>query len=808
MRKFVFKLITVFILSVPVFAQTNPLYQLPLKLPEKNPVVKDNGDFLVGTDKGLFQINTKGQPTVLWNGGKVQRIMRVDVQSASGSVPHWYFVTDNGILYSENLIDFETRNKGLPVFAIKEYNGVEKSFSDRVHPLKDFCVDPLNSDIMITATKDAVYLSRDAGLNWKSIGSSSANSSGMKAVAVAHMPVYDNSGAITGTELVVFQSHPIYGFSYYRCDVSKPGWVDVSAGFDIMKSLSQVDEISDILPVVCKDDAGNIYCDIYCAQTYIPNMYRFNWKTRRGEKIYTGTEAADTIDGLCQSNNLIVFNTLGKIQAFSLSENRIVDLPSVEYANWKRLMSTTGSAINSAYIPTNYTGLNTPLQLNELWMMYPDAINSAYGDIATDKKAIYVSPYYLRNIEGITKYKQIITENKLDAIVVDMKDDYGLLRFNNPQSELLKTKGKLSSYCVDLEQFIGEFKKDNIYLVARIVVFKDRNLARYGNCKYAVWDYKNNIPWVGIKDYEDVLDENGNIIETKTNYYDENWVDPYSEEVWEYNIEIAKELIARGFDEIQFDYIRFPTDGKNMSDVRYRWRDQGMDKESALVSFLSYARKNINAPIGIDIYGANGWYRSGARTGQDVELMSDYVDVICPMFYPSHFEQSFMDYAPSEERPYRIYFYGSFRNTVMGRNKIVVRPWLQAFYLNVRYDKLYYNADYVQRQVFGTRDGLNRGYMYWNNSGRYDDIRPDPDANEMSPWIKNEGALQERIPAFSSNDPSGNVGVNGTSGAALASNEQMIQIWDSVLEKNYREDEAKNASISNWLYIQPLEITK
>lgn len=66
-----------------------------------------------------------------------------------------------------------------------------------------------------------------------------------------------------------------------------------------------------------------------------------------------------------------------------------------------------------------------------------------------------------------------------------------------------------------------------------------------------------------------------------------------------------------------------------------------MDKESALVSFLAYARDNINAPIGIDIYGANGWYRSGTRTGQDVELMSDYVDVICPMFYPSHFEQDF-----------------------------------------------------------------------------------------------------------------------------------------------------------------------
>ena len=66
-----------------------------------------------------------------------------------------------------------------------------------------------------------------------------------------------------------------------------------------------------------------------------------------------------------------------------------------------------------------------------------------------------------------------------------------------------------------------------------------------------------------------------------------------------------------------------------------------MDKESALISFLSYARDNIQAPIGIDIYGANGWYRSGTRTGQDAEMLAEYVDVIGPMFYPSHFEQTF-----------------------------------------------------------------------------------------------------------------------------------------------------------------------
>jgi hypothetical protein len=192
--------------------------------------------------------------------------------------------------------------------------------------------------------------------------------------------------------------------------------------------------------------------------------------------------------------------------------------------------------------------------------------------------------------------------------------------------------------------------------------------------------------------------------------------------VWEYNIAIAKEIIARGFDEIQFDYIRFPTDGVNLENAQYRWRDAGMDMESALMSFLSYARKQIKAPISIDIYGANGWFRSGVRTGQDVELLSRYVDVICPMFYPSHFEQDFMAFEPAIQRPYRIYKIGTLRNSFIAKKKTVIRPYLQAFFLNVRYDRLYYNPTYVSLQVDGIRDSSNEGLTFWNNSGRYDDI--------------------------------------------------------------------------------------
>ena len=758
------------------FTKTKPLYKLSEKAPEK-PLVKPLSPILTGTDRGLIRVSSNGMTEILWNEGSVSNIIKTQSK--------WYFLTSCGIICSNDLVNFYPCNTGLPSHVIKTYDQGEKKLVNEVPLLKDLCVDPFDENILVTATKDAVYLTRDGGTSWKSIGSMSRYTSGMKAVACAHMPVYDKIGNITGSELVVFMSHPIYGCSYYRADALKPSWIDVSAGFSAMPSLTQPDEVSDILPVIVKDSSGAVYADIYIANTFIPNIYRFDWKKKSAVKIYCGAQVADTIDGLCQSNGRIVFTTLGSVSSIELDSKNIVPLPSAEYSSWIEAFEKTYSNVNAAYIPEDRSGLGTPLQLSELWLLKPDYMSNSYGPKALDKKAVYISAYQVRNQTGIDKYKKIIADNKLNALVVDMKDDYGLLRFE-PQNETLKQKGTVTQYKIDLDHFVEEFKKDNTYLIGRIVVFKDKNLAAYSGGKYAVWDNVKKKPWLGIRGTEDVLDDDGNVVETKTLYYDENWVDPYSEEVWEYNVEIAKELIARGFDEIQFDYIRFPTDGINLANASFRWRDAGMDKEAALISFLSYARKNIDAPIGIDIYGANGWYRSGTRTGQDVELLSNYVDVICPMFYPSHFEQDFLEYNPVIERPYRIYFFGTYRNTVIGRNKIIVRPWVQAFYMGVRFDRRYYDKNYVLREIYGVRDSVNRGYMYWNNSGgNYDDISPDI-GDEPSPWKENESDLQQRLPAFSSGTK---VNPEQVRLQIIDSENEhrkaMISILDSLLEKEY-----------------------
>ncbi|MCR4822703.1 MAG: hypothetical protein K5873_07515 [Treponema sp.] len=776
-------------------SEDNSIYKLPENTYENSPESASSGFILTGSESGLYKINSNKIAIPLWQGGKVSKILRTE-NKANSSV-RWYFLTSEGIISSTDLNIFDFRNEGLPFLTIKKYDGSNTSFLKQPAQLKDLAVHPTNPDILVTATKDDVYITYDGGLNWQSLGSTSSSTSGIKAVAVCDMnkngtgrAAFTNAdGSVSPAippekDLVVFMAHTIFGFSYCMPNSKRPAWKDCNGGFENMKTQSYPDEIADILPVVFSDENGFPVTEVFVSQSYLPRIYRFDWTKDRGELLYAGDQPVETIDALYWDGTKLLYTKTGAVSAYNPA-TKSTDFVPPEYDKWKGAFSVLGKddALYSAWIP-NADEKKPGITLGELWLLYPDDVNNKYAEKALSRKAIYVQAHKVMTKSGIEQYRKIITDNKLNAMVIDMKDDYGGIRFD-PTDPLIREKGYISRYKIDIDTFVPMMKEQGIYLVARIVTFKDKNLAGYGKKQYAVWDKSLNRPWIGISGYEKVKDEAGNETgETKTLYYDENWVDPYSPEVWEYNVHIAQELIARGFDEIQFDYIRFPTDGKNMGNAQFRWRSQGMDKESALVSFLRYARENIDAPIGIDIYGANGWYRSGTRTGQDVELLAEYVDVVCPMFYPSHFEQSFLNYAPASERPYRVYYYGTYRNTVIGRNKLIIRPWVQAFYLNVSYDRQYYNENYVRQQVYGVRDSVDHGYMYWNGVCRYDDISPDvgdkkyagpsyeADPKYRKPALSGGSRENEEFPAQKKSE-------NASAGSDTAA-------WDTIREQEDR----------------------
>lgn len=751
MRKFAFFLLTCTIsFSSFIFGQTDKdinktsLYQLPKNIPSLDDTHKVQ-HILAGTESGLYKILNGDTPAPLWNESRVTQIHHIE--TAEGE--KWFFVTGNGLLFSTDLVNFFPLGSqhGLPMLTIKEYDGTKTTLIKKAKEIKDIAGHPENPNIMVVTTDSTVYLTKDGGNNWTSLGFC-ATTNGAKAVAVANMivPGKTNADGSPVTELTVFVSHSIKGLFYIQPDKNK-NWIRISGGFEALPTHGDPDEISDILPIIRYNEQGKPVTSIYLSQTFMPNVYSLNWEAKRAEKIYHGKEPMDTIDGLFWTGTNLLYTHPGGISLMNLTSGTNTGVPS-EFSLWQRSIAKVPEPVYSAYIPANMSGFSTSLVLNELWMLKPEKVYTEYAsDKLSNQKSLYIPANIGRTESGQKEMLKILKDNNLNSVVIDMKDDYGLLRYDT-RDPLVQEKGYVSAYAVDLDKFIERFKAEDVYLIARIVVFKDKHLSQYANSKYAIWDYSEKKQWVGIKRYTEVLDENGAPIDSTPEYYDEHWVDPYSHEVWEYNVAIAKELISRGFDEIQFDYIRFPTDGINLGKTSYRWKDNGMDKESALISFLSYARKNIDAPIGIDIYGANGWYRSGARTGQDVELLSEYVDVICPMFYPSHFEQGFLANTPAAERPYRIYFFGTYRNSIIARNRSVIRPWAQAFYLGVSYDKRYYDSDYVQRQIFGVRDSVNRGYMYWNNIGRYDDIRPDPTNEDPYPWNASEASTEFRKPAL------------------------------------------------------------
>lgn len=671
---------------------------------------------LAGSEKGLYGISQTGAAVTLWNGGEVKKIVKTP--------DYWAILSDVGILVSTDLFHWEARNIGLPAKTIKIYDDGEKSFERMIQELKDLKVHPENPDMLVTAAKDSVFISRDAGRTWRSLGMPPYQTNGLKAVAVGNMP-----------ELTVFVSHSIYGVHYIQPENPSSRWQEIKLGMETLETTNNPDEVADISIVAEKDAQGEMRSTLYAGQTFRHRLYQLDWERKRFDLIWSENSAFGTVESLDAGNKTIRFVSDGSILEKQIGSDQI----------WQRndllnIIRNTSSSLG--YMPGCFAFLNqpNPICLSELWLLDQSAVSAGNPYIAQSfgKEGLYLPVNHAMDPSSLRPYLDIIEDRNLNMVVIDMKDDYGRLRFT-PHNTELSEKGRVF-WPVDIDNLIKTMKARGIYVAARIVVFKDPELAKKENGKYAVWNARNNQPWAGYYetkrekiDSEESSESNSSLVqeifpssdptvEIVRTYYDERWVDPYSEEVWEYNSNVAKELIERGFDEIQFDYIRFPTDGINLSDAEYRWQEAGMDKESAMLSFLRHARKTIPAPISIDIYGANGWYRTGARTGQEVEMLAPYVDVICPMYYPSHFEQNFLAQNPPEERPYRIYYQGTRRTEHIARGQVVVRPYVQAFYLNVAYDRAYYNLDYVLHEQQGVRDAGAPGLTYWNNSGRYEDI--------------------------------------------------------------------------------------
>ena len=314
-----------------------------------------------------------------------------------------------------------------------------------------------------------------------------------------------------------------------------------------------------------------------------------------------------------------------------------------------------------------------------------------------------------RAAAALPEYLDLLNRHGLDSLVIDFKTDIGSLSYDS-DLPLARAMGAAPGP-IKLDRLIAEAHAAGIYVIARLVVFKDPYLYDWDNHRLAIWDGELGEPW------RHLVPAGGDDPDAKRQR--EYWVDPFAPEVWQYNVDVAVELAARGVDEIQFDYIRFPSDGP-VERARYRHRRPGQQRIDAIESLLALARERLEVPISTDLFGFNSWYRAGNFIGQDIDVLSEYADVISPMFYPSHFPGHFLSDRSYTERAYAIYETGVRRAQRLVRGRAHIRPYVQAFLIGreLRMEEDEYSR-YLTRQLDGNRAAAGSGFTLWNASNRY-----------------------------------------------------------------------------------------
>lgn len=315
-------------------------------------------------------------------------------------------------------------------------------------------------------------------------------------------------------------------------------------------------------------------------------------------------------------------------------------------------------------------------------------------------KALYITFFALGH-EGLREHAlKLVEETELNAIVMDVKGDRGYIPYPSEVPLAAEVGAQDNIMVEDWESFMTWFEKRDVYTIARIVVFKDDPLAT-AKPEWAVTDARTGELW---RDREGLA-----------------WTDPFREEVWDYNIAIATEAARKGFDEIQFDYVRFPTDG-DIGAARFSQENTEEARRAAILGFLERARQTL-APLGVkvavDVFGYTAWRLDDTGIGQQIEDLALHIDVLSPMLYPSTFHAGIPGYRQTVPYPYET-VYLSIQRAVerLAGTGVEIRPWIQDF-RDYAYDRRTYTPEEVRAQMQAALDAGATGWMLWDPRVRY-----------------------------------------------------------------------------------------
>jgi hypothetical protein len=604
--------------------------------------------------------------------------------SPAAILPEQAVKTDSGFCYgisrehgflvsNDSGKTWTTKNEGLPTKLV--YPFIEA----KVRMLSAFGVDPLNPVRVAVTTSSSLYVSENSGTTWERLPFKSSNQS-LYLTSVSLSP-HDSNTLAVGTS---------FAGIYETRDRGKT-WRNITENLRFLyQGAGFWEEISAL--TYLPQEPGSILFS--CG--FGNGLYLFG-KDRKGvspvditalsQSDHPETTGAGTID----YNK--VFSHLFFTQGTFNSQGNFPQTPVENGQAWLLEMGT-GNGLRLATLNANkITLLDQNLDL-PLWTFQPDQAKLDRLNRAAGKYGIYLRSDSVSGTRFDTHLK-FLKKYGFNALVVDFKDDSGYITYDTKLA-MPHEAGAVRAN-IKMEQFMKKVKENGLYVIARVVVFQDPRLHRFQKYKYAVWNRVTNGPW-STKEY---------------------WVDPFCSEVWDYDIAIAEELQSLGIDEIQFDYIRFPTDG-DIGNATFRYRPAGAEKTDALESFLAKARERLTVPISTDLYGFNCWSRVDSVNGQNLGMITGFVDVVCPMYYPSHFTRSFMANVEYLERAKRIYGDGSKRAYIISGRRSLIRPYVQAFLLGgeTRMGAAGYQK-YLDNQIDGVLSGPSPGYLLWNYGNSY-----------------------------------------------------------------------------------------
>lgn len=327
-------------------------------------------------------------------------------------------------------------------------------------------------------------------------------------------------------------------------------------------------------------------------------------------------------------------------------------------------------------------------------------------------KGLYFNTYSINTPETYNKIVGLIEETDLNAVVIDVKDDWGNVTMNFETDDEDVSYSKID--IVDPEALIEDFHSRGIYVIGRVTTFKDSIITE----KHPDWGFTLD---------DGTLWKNG---------HEEAFMNPFLKEVQDYDLKIAKLAAESGFDEIQFDYVRFAEGFETFGDTLDYSRgefenetemDEGEKRVSAITGFVQRAREELqayNVPVSIDVFGYAMQVRRAEGIGQDFDQMANQTDVISSMIYPSHWGNWSFDIEKPDLEPYELVFrYLEEEKEILGNldHPPVSRPWIQDFTASWigEGNWMEYDGAAVQAQIDAIYDqGLNE-YLIWNANSEY-----------------------------------------------------------------------------------------